>query len=191
MDVDRRLEQDGRFPDLAPTDPVPNSAANDAAQGRRASSGAHVRTKRKPTVRHRVIGTRSSCLPEATNWTLKVAEPPSTSLNARVFRAYLLKEELRALYRCGPRSAPEHLRSWLSWASRSNLGPFVKLGRTLRQYRDGVLAAIRLRLSNGRMEGLNNKIGVIKHRAYGFHSFAALAAMVFLCCTDLQLKLPI
>ena len=30
------------------------------------------------------------------------------------------------------------------------------------------------------MEGLNNKIGVIKHRAYGFHSFAALAAMVFL-----------
>jgi transposase len=112
-------------------------------------------------------------------------------LNARVFRAYLLKEELRALYRCGPRAAPEHLRSWLSWASRSNLGPFVKLGRTLRQYRDGVLAAIRLRLSNGRMEGLNNKIGVIKHRAYGFHSFAALSAMVFLCCTDLHLELPI
>lgn len=112
-------------------------------------------------------------------------------LNARVYRAYLLKEELRALYRCGPSSAPEHLRSWLSWASRSNLAPFVKLGRTLRQYRNGVLAAIRLRLSNGRMEGLNNKIGVIKHRAYGFHSFAALAAMVFLCCTDLHLELPI
>ena len=112
-------------------------------------------------------------------------------LNSRVYRAYLLKEELRALYRCGPRSAPEHLRAWLSWASRSNLAPFVKLGRTLRQYRDGILAAIRLRLSNGRMEGLNNKIGVIKHRAYGFHSFAALAAMVFLCCTDLHLELPI
>jgi len=29
----------------------------------------------------------------------------------------------------------------------------VKLGRTLRQYRHGVLAAIRLRLSNDRMEG--------------------------------------
>ena len=113
------------------------------------------------------------------------------SLNARVYRAYLLKEELRALYRCSPRSAPEHLRAWLSWAGRSKLAPFVKLGRTLRQYRDGILAAIRLRLSNGRMEGLNNKIGVIKHRAYGFHSFAALASMVFLCCTDLQLNLPI
>jgi transposase len=67
----------------------------------------------------------------------------------------------------------------------------TSVARTLRQYRDGVLAAIRLRLSNGRIEGLNNKIGVIKHRAYGFHSFAALAAMVFLCCIDLQLRLPI
>ena len=112
-------------------------------------------------------------------------------LNARVYRAYLLKEELRALYRCGLASARVHLRAWLSWASRSNLAPFVKLGRTVRKYRDGILAAIRLRLSNGRMEGLNNKIGVIKHRAYGFHSFAALASMVFLCCTNLQLKLPI
>jgi transposase len=86
----------------------------------------------------------------------------------------------------------------VAWVAREmnkravkTLAPFVKLGRTLRQYRDGVLAAIRLRLSNGRMEGLNNKIGVIKHRAYGFHSFAALAAMVFLCCTDLHLELPI
>jgi len=54
-------------------------------------------------------------------------------INARVYRPYLLKEEQRALYRSGPRSASEHLRSWLSWASRSNLAPFVKLGRTLRQ----------------------------------------------------------
>ncbi len=112
-------------------------------------------------------------------------------LNGRVYRAYLLKEELRTLYRCGPRAAKKHLRSWIAWASRSKLRAFVKLGRTLRQYRDGVLAAIRLRLSNGRMEGLNNKIGVIKHRAYGFHFFEALAAMVFLCCTDLHLKLPV
>lgn len=100
-------------------------------------------------------------------------------LNSRVYRAYLLKEELRMLYRCGPWAAEWHLRAWLSWASRSHLPPFVKLSRTLRRYRDGVLAAIRLGISNGRLEGLNNKIGVIKRRAYGFHSFAALSAMVF------------
>jgi len=37
-----------------------------------------------------------------------------------------------------------------------------------------VLATIHLGLPNARLEGLKNKTGVIKHRAYGFHSFAAL-----------------
>jgi transposase len=78
------------------------------------------------------------------------------ALNQRVYRAYLLKEELRTLYTYrSPRAASMHLDSWLSWASRSKLRPFVRVARTLRKYRDGVLAAIDLGLSNGRMEGLN------------------------------------
>lgn len=112
-------------------------------------------------------------------------------LNRRVYSAYLLKEELRALYRCGARAAGRHLRAWIAWACRSRLEPFVTLASTLRKHREGVLAAIELGVSNGRMEGLNNKIGVIKHRAYGFHSASALIAMVFLCCSGIQVTLPI
>jgi transposase len=112
------------------------------------------------------------------------------ALNQRVYRAYLLKEELRALYWCSVRRASDHLDSWLGWASRSKLKPFVKLARTVRAHRDGILSAIDLGLSNGRMEGLNNKVGVLKHRAYGFHSAAALIAMIFLCCTKIMLPLP-
>ena len=112
-------------------------------------------------------------------------------INRRVYRGYLLKEELRALYQCSPNAAEHHLVAWLSWASRSKLPPFVKLARTLRHYFDGVLAAIRLGLSNGRLEGLNNKIGVIKHRAYGYHSAAALIAMIYLCCSHVSVRLPI
>jgi transposase len=113
-------------------------------------------------------------------------------LNASVYRAYLLKEELRTVYQCATvEEAETHLDGWLAWASRSRLAPFVRLGRTVRQHRDGILAAIRLCISNGRLEGLNNKIGVIKHRAYGFHSAAALIAMVFLCCTKMVINLPI
>jgi transposase len=120
---------------------------------------------------------------------LKLAEV--ARLNSRVYRAYLLKEELRALYRCGPRAAERHLTAWVSWATRSRLQPFVKLARTIQRHREGILAAIRLGLSNGRLEGLNNKIGVIKHRAYGFHSAAALIAMIYLCAGNLGIKLPI
>ena len=113
------------------------------------------------------------------------------ALNTRVYRAYLLKEELRTLYMCGTSAAEKHLDAWAAWASRSRLQPFVRLARTLRQYREGVLAAIRMGLSNGRLEGINNKISVLKHRAYGFHSPAALIAMIFLCCCKLDIKLPI
>ncbi len=102
-------------------------------------------------------------------------------LNRRVYKAYLLKEELRALYCCGASSATLHLKAWLSWASRSLLRPFVKLARTLGKYSDGILAAIELGVSKGWLEGINNKIGVLKRRAYGFHSAAALIALAFLC----------
>jgi hypothetical protein len=46
-----------------------------------------------------------------------------------------------------PALAPAHLDAWLAWASDPRLRPFVRLARTLRAHRDGILAAIRLGLS--------------------------------------------
>ncbi len=51
-----------------------------------------------------------------------------------------------------PALAPAHLDAWLAWASRSRLAPFVRLARTIRRHRAGILAAIRLGLSNGRLD---------------------------------------
>src|ERR687896_775876 len=111
--------------------------------------------------------------------------------NRALYRAFLLREELRLLYHLDdPRLAPAHLDAWLAWASRSRLRPFVRLARTLRAHRDGILAAIRLGLSNGRLEGLNSKIRLISHRSYGFHSADALIALVYLCCTGITIELP-
>jgi transposase len=111
--------------------------------------------------------------------------------NRRLYRAFLLREELRLLYHLpDPTLAPAHLDAWLAWAARSRLRPFVRLARTLREHRDGILAAIRLGLSNGRLEGLNSKIRLISHRSYGFHSADALIALVYLCCTGIVIDLP-
>ena len=77
----------------------------------------------------------------------RLAEVAAT--NKRLYRAFLLKEELPLLYHLpDPSKADVHLRAWLAWASRSKLRPFVKLARTIRKYRDGILAAVRLGLSN-------------------------------------------
>lgn len=82
----------------------------------------------------------------------RLAEVAAT--NKRLYRAFLLKEELRLLYHLpDPDRAPEHLAAWLAWASRSKLKPFVKLARTIRKHKDGILAAVRLGLSNAPARG--------------------------------------
>jgi transposase len=111
--------------------------------------------------------------------------------NKPLYRAFLLKEELRLLYQLeDPTLAPEHLDAWLTWASRSRLEPFLKLARTIRRHRYGILAAIRLGLNNGRLEGLNSRIRLISHRSFGFHSASPLIALVYLCCTRIVIDLP-
>jgi transposase len=111
--------------------------------------------------------------------------------NKPLYRAFLLKEELRVLYQLDdPTLAPEHLDAWLTWASRSRLEPFIKLARTIRRHHDGILNAIRLGLNNGRLEGLNSRIRLISHRSFGFHSATPLIALVYLCCTRITIPLP-
>ena len=111
--------------------------------------------------------------------------------NKALYRAFLLKEELRLLYHLpDPTKAAEHLDAWHAWASRSQLKPFIKLARTIRCHRDGILAAVRLGITNARLEGLNSKVRLISHRSYGFHSADALIALVYLCCTGIDIQLP-
>ena len=57
-----------------------------------------------------------------------------------------------------------------SWAAQSRLAPFVKLARTVRKHAVGILAYLDTRMTNGPVEGINNKLRVIARRAYGFHS---------------------
>ena len=112
--------------------------------------------------------------------------------NAPLYRAYLLKESfLDALGSCVTREEAEaELGAWLSWASRCRLKPFVRLGRTIRKHLHGILALVETRLSNGRLEGMNNKIRLLSHRAYGFHSAPPLIATIYLCCADVRIDAP-
>lgn len=112
--------------------------------------------------------------------------------NKPLFRAYLLKESLAQGFEYRQRArAEEHFDGWLSWATRSRLKPFVRLAGTIKRFKDDILAYISTRLSNGLVEGLNNKTRLITRRAYGFHSAQALAAMIHLCCGGIVLAPPL
>lgn len=108
------------------------------------------------------------------------------------WRGYQLKEALREIF-AGDLDAAETMElldRWCSRAQRSRLAPFVKAAATIRKHRDGILAAIRLGISNGLIEGLNNKVRLIIRRAYGFHSAEAALALVMLSCGPVELQLP-
>lgn len=83
------------------------------------------------------------------------------------------------------------LNRWLAWASRSKLKPFVTTARTIRKRKQGILAYIETRLTNGRTEGFNSKLRMIARRAFGFHSAQALIGMLFLCFGGLVAEPPL
>jgi len=77
------------------------------------------------------------------------------------------------------------------WASRSQLKRFVRLARTIRQHKEGILAYIDERLTNGLAEGIKNRLRTITRQAYGFHSAEALIAMLYLCARGIALTPPL
>ena len=110
--------------------------------------------------------------------------------NARLYRAYLLKEQLRQIYRLPAEQAIGLLDEWIAWARRCRLASFVKLAQTITKQRAGIVAAIEHGLSNARVEAINTQIRMITRRAYGFHSPGALIALAMLSLAGLCPPLP-
>ena len=110
--------------------------------------------------------------------------------NARLYRAYLIKEQLRQIYRLPADAAIRQLDGWLKWARRCRLTPFIKLARTITDQRNGIIAAIQHGLSNARVEAINTQIRLITRRAFGFHSPDTLIALATLSLADLCPPLP-
>jgi transposase len=110
----------------------------------------------------------------------------------RIWRAYEMKEQFRAVFTAGlePAEAIEQLDRWTTRALRSRLDPFTKAARTMRDRRGIIVNAIEQGISNGRAEGLNTKVRLIIRRGYGFHSATAALALVMLACGPISLALP-
>ena len=109
-----------------------------------------------------------------------------------LWRAYVLKESFRAIF-AGDLTSVECAQlidRWCSQASRSRMSAFIKVAKTIRRFRDGILEAINRKINNARAEGLNNHVRLITRRAYGFHSPAAALALVMLSCGPITLTLP-
>ena len=79
--------------------------------------------------------------------------------NRRLYRAMLLRDDFMDLYTYKTETwAKKFLRGWLRRAMSSRIEPVKRAAKMIRSHFDDVIAWVTWRLSNGRLEGMNNKI---------------------------------
>ena len=89
--------------------------------------------------------------------------------NQALMTTYVMKASLKELWQ--PRTAWHWRRSWKSWlrmAAQSALEPLQRFARRLQPYWRGILARLRWPMHTGQLEGINNRIKVMKRIAYGY-----------------------
>jgi transposase len=89
--------------------------------------------------------------------------------NRALWVVYVLKDDLKRLwdYR-SPTDAQRFWEQWFRRARRSRVEPLKKFALALKKKVHGILAHCRWPLHTSLLEGINNKIKVIKRMAYGF-----------------------
>jgi transposase len=127
--------------------------------------------------RRRVIkGTRWLLLKNRANVTRpqdRVRLREVLAANRPLWVVYVLKDALKRLWRYRYRGAAQRAwTQWYGWAIRSRLPALVTFARRLKAKLPGILAHCRYPLHTGVLEGINNKIKVIKRMAYGFRDDA-------------------
>lgn len=89
--------------------------------------------------------------------------------NQPLATVYVLKDALKEVwYAPSVREGWRRWRAWLRHARESGLAPLQRFARNLQRYARGILASARFHIHTSLLEGVNNRIKVIKRMAYGF-----------------------
>tara|TARA_B100000745_G_C20131717_1_gene387831 strand:+ start:299 stop:1555 length:1257 start_codon:yes stop_codon:yes gene_type:complete len=94
--------------------------------------------------------------------------------NLKSIRAYLLREDFNGFWEyVSPAWAEKFLDRWTRRVMYSKIEPMKKVARTIRQHRELILNWFRAKkaISNGIVEGMNNKAKVTARKSYGFRTF--------------------
>jgi len=95
------------------------------------------------------------------------------SANQALLTVYVMKTGLKELWR--PTKAWQWRRTWRMWlgmATYSGIEPLRKFAAKLKPYWRGILARMRWPMHTGQLEGINNRIKVMKRMAYGYRDSA-------------------
>ena len=135
--------------------------------------------------------TRYHWLKDASHWTRREVDMHWLRHSGlKTARAWRLKERLRDIlaWRTHPQvPVISLLDQWISWARRSRLEPFKRLGATFKKHLDGIRNTLTLGNSNGTAESINADIQAAIARARGFRTFENLRTIIYLIKGGLSL----
>lgn len=148
---------------------------------------------------HRGLSAEGDKLLEGTRWLWlygveNIPEPRRAAFdllkvaNLLTARAWALKETLRNLWLYKSEAwAAKHFKRWYGWAIRSRLEPVKKVARMLKSRLANILTYCKSRLTNGPIEGLNNKIQGLVKKAYGYRNKQRFITDIYFHCGNLDL----
>jgi transposase len=100
--------------------------------------------------------------------------------NEPLYRAYLLKEQLREVFALAGDDGVALLDEWLAWARRCRIQQVVEVAQRIARHRPGIEASLQHHMSNGLVESTNTKIRLLTRIAYGFANPDHLIALIHL-----------
>jgi transposase len=111
---------------------------------------------------------------------LKLAQVLNHSCCLRI--AYELKEEFRQIYQTAqtPESGKRRFQTWLNHAQQL----YQESCQTISDHLDGICNYFISHSSSGAMEGINNRIKLIKRQGYGFTNFDNFRTRLLACFSD-------
>ena len=80
--------------------------------------------------------------------------------------------------------AAKALDQWCALARSLKQKSLTSFAKMLQRHRDGILNHCHYPIHTGKLEGVNNKIKVIKRKAYGFHDLRYFTLKIYQAFTN-------
>lgn len=128
-----------------------------------------------------IKGSRWLLLRNNENLTKKQKQRLETLLDANqdLYKAYLLKEQLSALWFCANEDeARERWEAWKTMAMESEVEEIIDFCKRQDKRSEGIINSWKFHIGTSPLEGVNNKIKVIKRRGYGYTDFEYFSYLI-------------
>jgi transposase len=108
--------------------------------------------------------------------------------NEILYQAYLLKEQISDIMdEPEVSTAITRMEEWLKNVINAGIDPITKAAKVLFRHLDGILYYLEYRVTNAGSEGFNNKINIIKRRAYGYKDIGYFILKIYQSCGVMKL----